>query len=205
MKKYLIFDLDGTLIDTKGKIQKAILSSIQKHTPEFYKKAQELFFIYGNFPLPYYLNQVYDDIILEKNLEQHILQEFQIINENVYFFPGVCAKISQLSQNYTLFLTTASPTRIAKNALKIGGILELFEIIYGSEEVRKSEAHLEYFQEYSCDEDFYKKAVYIGDGNNDRFLAEAKNIDFIHIGNDKKDRYEIQNVVEIESILKLFN
>lgn len=205
MKKYLIFDLDGTLIDTKGKIQKAILSSIQKHTPEFYKKAQELFLIYGNFPLPYYLNQVYDDIILEKNLEQHILQEFQIINENIYFFPWVCEKISQLSQNYTLFLTTASPTKVAKNALKIWWILELFEIIYGSEEVRKSEAHLEYFQEYSCDEDFYKKAVYIWDGNNDRFLAEAKNIDFIHIWNDKKDRYEIQSVAEIDSILKLFN
>jgi hydroxymethylpyrimidine pyrophosphatase-like HAD family hydrolase len=51
MKKYLIFDLDGTLINTNGKIKSAVVGTIQKHTPEYFKKADELFLLYGNQPL----------------------------------------------------------------------------------------------------------------------------------------------------------
>lgn len=205
MKQYLIFDLDGTLINSSGRIKNAILWPIQIHTPQYFWVAQELFGLYWNYPLQQYLKKVYDNWELERKIEEEIMKEFQVINNTVEFFPWVLEKIHEISKRYKLFLTTASSTKVAQNVLKTGGIMELFEIIYGSEQVPKSESHLEYFKDYSCDEDFYKKAVYIWDGNNDRILAGNKNIDFIHIWNDKKDIYEIESVADIDTILKLLN
>jgi FMN phosphatase YigB (HAD superfamily) len=138
-------------------------------------------------------------------ISKKIIEEFEKINQNIEFFPWVLEKMVELSKWYKLFLTTSSPTYVAENALKSWWIFELFEIIYWSEQIAKSEIHLEYFQEYSSDENFYRKALYIWDWNNDRVFAQRKNIDFIHIWNDKKDKFEINSVCEIDEILKLFN
>lgn len=205
MKKYLIFDLDGTLIESMGTLIEWIIYVLKKYIWEI--DEQKVRYVISNTagsPIKKQLEMIFPD----KNLELDKLKELiyeEILTHNANFFPWVIEKIKHLKEKYFLFLTTWNSTQVAEKHLKEAWIFELFEIIYGSEQVPKSEEHLEYFKDYSLDEDFYKKAIYIWDGNNDRILAGIKNIDFIHIWNDKIDKYEINSVCEIDEVLKLFN
>ena len=61
--------------------------------------------------------------------------------------------------------------------------------------------HLNIFKEYSKDKVFFKNSIYVWDGHSDRIFAKEAWIDFIHIWNNKKDKYEIKSVKDIDNIL----
>lgn len=99
--------------------------------------------------------------------------------------------LKKLSLNYSLFITTRSSSRKTNEILEKYWIKDLFEIVYGSEEVLKSIEHIKYFEDYSCDENFREKAVIIWDWEIDRNLASDCKIEFIFVWGDIKSVAEI--------------
>lgn len=201
-KQYLIFDFDGTLVDSLWDTGKTILSILSEVPDTNINKANEYFLKSTWTPLIQQIEEFYTwRNINSRELSEKIYAEF--LTFDWQFFPWVREKIQELAGKYTLFLTTGNSTPVAEKNLKKAGIYEYFAIVLGSEKILKWHQHLEIFGWYSQDKEFYQKSIYIGDGSSDRDFAREKWIDFIHIGNSGIDKYEIPSVVDIDSILNL--
>ncbi|MFK7780240.1 MAG: HAD hydrolase-like protein [Candidatus Gracilibacteria bacterium] len=195
MKKYIIFDLDGTLIKSNNKTKDIIFNFFKEKQPEYYdvlkysidfKKTphfKEIFIqVYGKFEEK------------EKKIHDELYEYLDEANKESVFKKGTIKKILKLKDRYSLYLSTGSSTKIAKQILKEGGIEQHFEIILGSEKIPKSEEHLDIFMEHSRDENFYKKSISIGDGLCDEIFAKNRDIDFIKIGKKYKNISDIKEI-----------
>jgi hypothetical protein len=144
------------------------------------------------------------------------IQEVQIHTDNIYFiintiedtvsfFPWVKEKIIELSQTYTLFLSTWNSDNFANTVLENWWVHKCFHKILWSTNILKSRLHIDEFINYTWDEYFSEKAIFIWDGQRDREIAESMNIEFIHIWSDNKDIYEITSVSRIDEMLNKIN
>lgn len=203
MKKYLIFDLDWTLIESMKETLNIVVTYILEN---FENKDRET--------IQYYIAQTAWTPLLVQ-LQETLKWESEVsikkacndIYNEIWkheweFFEWVPEKIKELSESYKLFLTTWNSTPVAKKYLIKWWIIDLFEVTLWSDKILKWNDHLEKFKEYSEDENFYENSYYIWDWNSDRDFAKAKNIDFIHIWNEGIDKYEIKSVINIDNILK---
>lgn len=204
MKKYLIFDLDGTLIESMSNSVQIIIDTLSEIPETDFEKVRYIFATTAWTPLLKQLQMIYEEREVDCELLTNQIYE-KLLHLEAHFFPGVVEKIHELKEKYILFLTTWNSTPTAYKHLEKWWILPYFEMILGSDEIHKGAAHLEIFQNHIWEKDFYEKSLYIWDGDADRIFAQSKNIDFIHIGNEKKDMYEISSVSEIDTILHLLN
>lgn len=207
MKKYLIFDLDWTLIKSMWES----VNTVVNYLNENYGIEKECAKYYINStawkPL---LNQV--EYIFKWSWKEEWV-DFKKVTNNLYtelekleswFFEWVAEKIKDLSESYKLYLTTWNSTKVAEKHLKEVWIYDMFEIVFGSDIILKWDPHINAFIKDSADKDFIKKTIYIWDWSQDRIISENFWIDFIHIWNEWKDKYEIESVKDIEEILKNF-
>jgi phosphoglycolate phosphatase-like HAD superfamily hydrolase len=204
MKKYLIFDLDWTIINSTVWIVNEILNFINKIEPDYYDKTRytinqtfwlslkEIFFI------------VFKDEKKSKRYSLEVYNRLDKIRWRLKFFPWIPKKIKELSKKYKLFLTTWSSTDFAKKSLRKWWIKDCFELIYWSDKILKWQEHLDIFADYTWDNNFFEDSIYIWDWDMDRVFAKKSSIDFIYIWNKKIDKYEIESIVQIDAILKKF-
>jgi len=205
MKKYLIFDLDGTLLKSDEEINTLIYNYIKKNIdPELIDTARYL--IENNQWMS--IKETMTTLIDDKNdANKHYLAITWMIDDlqdQVKFFDWVQDKIKELSLKYTLFLSTWNSDKFANEMLSHGWVDHCFHKILWSSFILKSPEHIDELATYSWDDDFYDKAVFIWDWQRDRFIAKSKNIDFIHIWSENIDTYEIQTVTQIDTILEQF-
>lgn len=203
MKKYLIFDLDGTLISSDDQIDSIIYDYVVNNIDsQLLDTARYLIENNQWMSIKETFNILVKDPI---NSEMHYRQITAILDKiqgQVEFYPWVLSKIKELSNQYTLFLSTWNSDKFANDVLKRGWISQYFDKILWSTYILKSTEHIKELINYTWDEDFCLQAVFIWDGQRDREIAKAKNIDFIHIWTNQIDSYEIKNVSNIDSILK---
>jgi len=201
MKKYLIFDLDGTLLTNVWNILSTIDNFFEENEPDNREKAQYIFSSTQWTPLKVQLESILGES--HPKVQEYTDEIYSIIlkNWNHAFFDKVPEKIKNLSKNYTLFLTTWNSTSFASNALQEWEIFDCFEKVIWSDLILKWKDHLEIFQGISWDQNFYKNSLYIWDGNSDREFAKEAWIDFIHIWNENRDIYEIESVTQIDTVL----
>ena len=201
MKKYLIFDLDWTLIESMSDTLKIVYNELEK-IPETDMELVRYVFTQTIWkPLKKQLEIIYPHKTIQE-IEQITKNIYQkLANQEPRFFPWTIETIKKLCKKYKLFLTTWNSTDFAIKTLEKWWIKDCFEMILGSDKILKWEEHLEIFKEKTQDENFFKKAFYVWDGNSDREFAQWKWIDFIHIGNEGKDKYEVESVSEIEKII----
>lgn len=205
MKKYLIFDLDGTLIQSIEDIANTVIGYITKKFWEQYKEKGRYVLTTTKWtPLISQLKMILwarEDL---KNIKEELYETIFSSSEHK-FFPWVQAKIKDLAEDYILLLSTSNSTKQAKRILENWGILECFTEVLWSEEILKGNDHIQKFEEMLQENKFAEKAVYISDGDKDREVAMRHKIDFIHIGNDNIDKYEVPNIKYIGSILDELN
>lgn len=200
--KYIIFDLDWTLINSTHKIIDIIEDYFLENYPDLYDTAR--YYIENSQwqSLQEQLETIFKDKKLAEKETKKIYKILWELRDKVKFFPWIQDKIIKLGENYKLFLSTWSSTIFAKQTLKDWWIKKYFEKILWSNEILKWEDHLELFKELSLDENFYKKSIYIWDWEMDKIFAKSKNIDFIRVWNKWKiNEKRISSVIEIDKYL----
>jgi phosphoglycolate phosphatase-like HAD superfamily hydrolase len=184
-----------------GDILKVILSVLKKYWEVDEDTVRYFFYNYAWTPLIKLLKLIYPNKNETEiaNISNEIYEE--LLNVKNEFFPWVDDLIKKLSQRYKLYLTTGNSTKVVEKALKEKWIYNCFQLVLWSDKFLKWEEHLLLFKENSEDDNFFKEAVYIWDGDSDREFAKMFWIDFVHIWNDKKDKYEIPSVIKLPQIL----
>lgn len=203
MIKYLIFDLDWTLIKSDNLILNIILDIIEKYDKNYIEKSKELFPKSRWMPLYDQIKILFED----KNITEEEIKKLwdliykKIIDsiDNFIFFNWIPEKIKELSKKYKLFLTTWNSTKFAIEILKKWNIEGCFDLIYWSDKLKKWIEHLNTFKNYSNDEYFFENSLYFWDWDMDKYYASLFNIKFVRIWNKNKYKKEavIQSIADI--------
>lgn len=137
----LLFDLDGTLIDTNALIIASFTHTLKKHTGKDYTKEEILPFI--GPPLIESLTSVDPsqaeammDTYREHNIDEH--------ETYVKAYPTVVDTIKRLHElGYKLAIVTTKMTDTARLGLEITGLAPYFDVVVGLNEVDHAKPHPE--------------------------------------------------------------
>jgi len=195
--------LDGTLIKSVWKSLDVVLNYLKDIPWTDLDYAKYVFYQTMWKPLKKQIEIIYPDKSSEEidKITKDLYEELWKLKSEL--FPWVPEMIRRLSKKYDLFLTTWNSTKVAKEHLGKWWILKDFKVVLWSDKLLKGPEHMEYFKNFAQDEDFFKKAIYIWDWDSDREIAKMYNVDFVHIWNDWKDKYEIPVVTDLEKILSI--
>ncbi|MCD6259999.1 MAG: HAD family hydrolase [Helicobacteraceae bacterium] len=179
--KVVIFDMDGTLIDS----QKDITISVNYVRQEKYKlKPLEMQFIVDainmevrNLPKLFYETEIYDPSARDM-FEKHYYEQCV---QNPYLYEGIEETLQTLVQNSVkLSVATNAPTQFAQRMLEHLGVSHLFDVIIGADKVSAAKPDpqmlLEILSHYQYDKQKHK-AWMVGDNSKDILSAKAAQID----------------------------
>jgi phosphoglycolate phosphatase len=175
-KNLIIFDLDGTLVDSANQI----ISSVQSARKQLNFVPAESDFLYSKIGLP--ARHLFSDLILSENEVTNLVEAFRanlkntILNQNDVFtdVPELLALLQRIG--YQISVATNKPSDLARQALESSGLLELVDFVIGSEKLppKPDPAILE-----TCLSHFKvqpSQAVMIGDRREDMMAAKSANV-----------------------------
>ena len=130
MKKYLIFDLDGTLIQSAKSLTKLVTNYLVEN---FWKDKDTVSYFLSTTRGEWLSTQVKTILNIWQeeadSIANKIYEKINISVQKWEFFPWVTEKIKELSKNYTLFLSTWNSTTFAEENLKKWWIYQCFKYI----------------------------------------------------------------------------
>ncbi len=181
MKKYLIFDLDGTL--TKPREINFWNIFLRKFSEKYPEKIENARYYVKNSRI---INASYilEQLEFWKKEAKDFLNEYQneISNySHAEFYPWVIEVINEVSQKFQLFLSTRSSDDFAKEILKKWKIADKFSKILWSSQIEKWNAHIDSLKKFTKDENFSQNSIFIWDWEWDEAIACSNEIDFIHV------------------------
>lgn len=174
--KHVIFDLDGTLIDSKNEIENTYRKVFEKITP--LEKINYEAINYGET-----LNSILEDIYKNnKRLIQQAKIEFSILYDNsnftkTYVYPFVLETIEYLyHQNFVLHIATNKRFIPTINILKAKRIFGYFSAVISSDYVAGKIASKAEMVNKICIEHQIKNGVMVGDNSQDIEAGFASNL-----------------------------
>jgi HAD superfamily hydrolase (TIGR01509 family) len=176
MLKAIIFDMDGTLIDSDELVLKIYETLIKTYPPEHLFESLDLGDVFAS-SYPEVVRKLYDDVKVEHlNLIHHIHQTIK--HRYLKVFPGVKVLLETLRQKgYKLGLLTSELRDIALDELKILGIDHFFDHIIAFDDVKKGkpdpEGLLDMMDYVKCQR---HELVYIGDQRSDGLTAQQASV-----------------------------
>ncbi|MCD6190164.1 MAG: HAD family hydrolase [Sulfurimonas sp.] len=177
MQKIVIFDMDGTLLDSKKDITISVNHIRKRHynleplSEEFIVEAINM--EVRNLPKLFYGTEEYKDsdrVLFEQHYYKQCVQ-------NPYLYEGIKELLQELvSSGVKLSVATNAPTIFAHRMLNSLGVDELFDVIIGADKVKISKPNpqmlFEILNHYEYDEK-KDRAWMIGDNSKD--MLSAKN------------------------------
>lgn len=162
----LLFDLDGTLINTNPLIIESFQHTIKKHTGKDYTEEQVLPFI--GPPLIESM-QTIDPSQAEEMMATYIEHNMSNHEGYVYPYPTVVETIKTLHEKgYKLAIVTTKITENARLGLKITGLAPYFDVVIGLTEVENAKPHPEpIFKALEALGETTTNALMIGDNYHD--------------------------------------
>jgi pyrophosphatase PpaX len=178
MNKYLLFDLDGTLIDSLPVIRQTF-----EH-------------VYKEMGLPWEAEQIMETVGLplievcrrfggerqQEMFDRYLHYQEAIHDQQIRGFPGAAECLAELKRkNYSLGVVTAKRRRLALRGLRLSGMADFFSVVVAMEDTTRHkpdpEPVLKAMAELNADPLF---TVFIGDSPFD--IAAGKNAGVKTIG-----------------------
>ncbi|EKD63470.1 MAG: phosphatase/phosphohexomutase [uncultured bacterium] len=214
MIKAIIFDLDGTLIDSEKLHLKAELETLKTFG---IKAKKEKILGYMGMGIKDYFQVLKEKFNAHYSIEKIVKAHVKTL-EKYYggLFPAVSntkKTIRDLSKRYTLALGTSAHTRLAKMCLKRLGIAKYFKVITGGDKVKHAKPHPEIFLLIAKKLKIKpQEIVVIEDSTNGFKAAKSAGMQVIaRIGSHNKSEdfsladHKIKNLLKIKTYLKYEN
>lgn len=176
MIKGILFDIDGTILDSFETIYRSLRNILKKFNIENFKREElkEMMDYLSFEEIVLMLAKKYNFLDSEKILElsKEYMTYFETsIKIDTKLFPGIIDTIERLSENCILGIISYNPTDIVKRQLLDFDISKYFSFVRGFEDINghKRVGILEFSKIYGLD---LKDIVYIGDQPKD--IIEAR-------------------------------
>ena len=204
----LLFDNDGTLLDTKRLIDQSFIHTFEKFRPDMVLTDELLDSFFG--PTLYQTFSKYSDD--EEEIEEMIkyYREFNIPNHDsmVKAFPGAKDVLKKLhKKGYKIGVVSSKKTDLLTHGLEVTGLLPYIDLVIGADEV---EAHKPDPAGILLAKEKLegKNVCYVGDTLNDMLAAKNANVKAIgclyishpEIMLEAKPDYVIENLNELLDI-----
>jgi len=179
--KVVIFDMDGTLLDSKKDITISVNYIREKHYG--LEPLSEEFIVdvinmeVRNLPKLFYGTEVYEDRdreLFEVHYENQCIQ-------NPYLYDGIKETLEELvASSVKISVATNAPTPFAKRMLSHLGVDVMFDVIIGADKVKNSKPnpqmlnHILKYYKYDGKKDI---AWMVGDNSKDMLSAKAAGIE----------------------------
>ncbi len=216
-KKLIIFDLDGTLIDSAKSLAKALnftLNSLGRTS--FSEDIVRTWIGNGAQVLVKralagkkdFTEKEIDDELFKKGLDIFLDYYAQNLTKETTLYPKVKESLEKLKNSgYRLAIATNKPTKFIKPILEFFEIIELFELYLGGDSVskKKPDPHMliEVCKKADIDPNF---VVMVGDSKNDSIAALRAGIDFIAVTYGYKDNADfLETEVTVDDFEKILD
>lgn len=178
--KVVIFDMDGTLLDSKKDITISVNHVRQNHYS--LEPLSEKFIVDAinmevrNLPYLFYKTDIYEDSARDM-FEKHYYEQCV---QNPYLYDGIEDTLNALiSKGIKISVATNAPTKFAKRMLTHLDVAHLFDVIIGADMVSHSKPSPEMLhrilEHYNYEHDKHK-AWMIGDNSKDMLSAKSAGI-----------------------------
>ena len=200
--EYVIFDLDGTLLDTSEGIILAISQTMKEYKRQIPdQKILENFIgppIQNSFQTLYHLSDA-DAMKMANVFRNHYMHDDLLMKAVPY--DGIFDLLNKLtSAGVKIGVATYKREDYARRLLCAKGFDHYTEHMYGSDfegRLKKTDIICNCLEKMNCDD--YSKAVYIGDSKGDAYAAAEAGIDFVGLtyGFGYKSAGEISSAVHV--------
>ena len=217
--KYILFDLDGTLMDfNKGEASAFIdtMMHFKAYTPSreeishFSFLNEKLFhqFAKGEMTRIEFQEKRFKEIMeyLDMDGDISLFNKYYVesLKYQADLFDGVVDVLEELSKKYRLFIASNGMNQVQIKRLKKAGIYDYFEKIYISEIIGYNKPDKEFFEYIIQDikDDNRKEYIMIGDRyDTDIMGAKKAGIDGILLSKEKKDCITISSIKDVLNFL----
>lgn len=138
MKKAVIFDLDGTLLNTDLLIRKSFIHVFKKYKPGYTLSEEELLSFLGPSLFDTF-SRYFDASMIDELIDYY--REFNHTHHEDYvtIYPGVKETLQTLKEmGYPLAIVTTKIKEAVYIGLDLFGIRDYFDVIIGHDDVKKS-------------------------------------------------------------------
>lgn len=179
MIKGILFDLDGTLIDSAPSILRCFDVVFEKMFPKVILTEEDRLSFLGP-TLVYTFSQYTDDEeVIEKAIEIYISQSVkEHDNHNIKAFPNAVELLKSLKDSgLKTGVVTSKRNKMARYGLEINHLLDYVDVVIGSDDVKNHkpnpESLLKACQYLNLEP---HEVMYVGDHENDILAAKAGNM-----------------------------
>ncbi|TSB48298.1 pyrophosphatase PpaX [Alkalicoccobacillus porphyridii] len=180
-KTTLLFDLDGTLIDTNELIIASFLHTLDKYRPNQYTRETVLPFIGPPLQDTF---QMIDPEKWEEMVEVYRTHNHTFHDQLVTDYPGVYEGIKKLHDlGYKLAIVTTKKNQTAQMGLKLKGLDLFFDVVIGLDDVSRAKPDPEPIEKALAALGSTKEeAIMIGDNSHDILAGKNAGVTTAAVG-----------------------